>query len=235
MHRKLRGHVCALTHMLSMRWQPPSLPVCVWEIHSRVLWRGVILHSVSPPWLLATLGWSVIHFWEPLHSNYQRGVRGKVSLWDRAVHAALWSSLECFKLRGSHFQLAFYQLHLRWFSTRQLIWHFRKYISWRGFLSKGRCVWGRISAECGQMSFLRGEHQERRAAPPWLSSQPLFFSHVADWNFPHYFPHHLNRSWQQVWAKHNKKGYRWERIKSLSAQGCGIFETLDQLWKTAWR
>lgn len=39
-----------------------------------------------------------------------------------------------------------------------------------------------------------------------------------------------------MWAKYNKKGYWWERIKrSLSARKCGIFETFDQLWKTAWR
>lgn len=93
------------------------------------------------PWLLATLGWSVIHFREPLHSNYQRGVRGKVSSWDKAVHAALWSSMKYFKLRGRHFQLAHHQLHLPWLPTRQLIWHFRKCISWRGFLSKGHGLW----------------------------------------------------------------------------------------------
>lgn len=96
-----------------------------------------------PPthWLLATLGWSVIHFREPLHSNYQRRVRGKVSSWDRAAHAALCSSMEYFKLGGSHFQLAYHQLHLLWLPTRQLIWHFRIYVSWRGFLSKGHCLW----------------------------------------------------------------------------------------------
>lgn len=122
--------------------------LCVYGRHIPGFCGGAssFILSSSPPrphWLLATLGWSVIHFWEPLHSNYQRGVRGKVSSWDGAAHAALWSSMEYFKLRGSHFQLAYHQLHLPWLPTRQLIWHFRKYSSWRGFLSKGHCLWGR--------------------------------------------------------------------------------------------
>lgn len=153
--------------------------------------------SVSPPrphpthWILVTLGWSVIHFQEPLHSNYQRGVRGKVSSWDRSVHAALWSSMEYFKLRGSHFQLAWHQLHLPWLPTRQLIWHFRKYFSWRGFLSKGHCLWVRDISWYLWMSFVGGECQERCAAPPWPSSQPLFclffFSYLSDLNLTLFF------------------------------------------------
>lgn len=157
-----------------------ALPVCLWHTHSRVSMQGVNLHFLSPPphpthWILVTLGWSVIHFQEPLHSNYQRGVRGKVSSWDRSVHAALWSSMEYFKLRGSHFQLAKHQLHLPWLPTRQLIWHFRKYISWRGFLSKGHCLWGWDISWYLWMSIVGGECQETSAAPPRLSSQPLFF------------------------------------------------------------
>lgn len=38
-------------------------------------------------------------FQEPLHSNYQRRVRGKVSSWDRAAHSPLWSISEYFKSR----------------------------------------------------------------------------------------------------------------------------------------
>lgn len=77
-----------------MLWQRTASLACMGETHSRDLWLGVILHSASPlptHWLLATLGWSVIHFREPLHSNYQRGVRGKVSSWDMLPYGPRWN------------------------------------------------------------------------------------------------------------------------------------------------
>lgn len=39
-------------------------------------------------------------FLDPLHSNYQRRVRGKVSTWEHAVHSPFWCTLEYFKSRG---------------------------------------------------------------------------------------------------------------------------------------
>lgn len=39
-------------------------------------------------------------FLDPLHSNYQRRVRGKVSTWEHAAHSPFWCTLEYFKSRG---------------------------------------------------------------------------------------------------------------------------------------
>lgn len=76
------------------------------------------------------------------------------------------------------------------------------------FYQKGAACGAGISADTfksGKMSFLLSFRWERSTSPPWLSSQPLFFSSFAwlklDTVLAHYFPRHLSRTWQHVWAK----------------------------------
>lgn len=170
-----------------------------------------------PPthWLLATLGWSVIHFREPLHSNYQRGVRGKVSSWDRAAHAALCSSMEYFKLgeaisswRIINYTCCGFPLG----SSSDTLEYTSPDVV---FYQRGTACGAGISADTWLNVFSkRCASGEKRLSTPTLLTTSVFFSIVwfkLNTVFPHYFPHHLNRSWQQVWAKHNKKKVTDER------------------------
>lgn len=150
--------------------------------------------------------------------------------------------MEYFKSRRSHFQLAYHQPHLPRLPTRQLVWHFRKYASWRGFKSKGTRPAGlgyqpvplgnREKSSVGREAPLHRRLPPH--SPPFPPPSPVGLIWIRNC-FSHYFPHRLNRSWQHVWGKRNKKGYRQEREKNLSTGKRGLFETFDQLWRSAWR
>lgn len=110
-HKQIRIH----THMFGMHRQTVSIPafcICVCLTHTYSLPGS---HpSFCLPHTLALRNTRLISnsFLEPLHSNYQRRVRGKVSSRDRAAHSPFWCTLEYFKSRENHFQLAYHQLHL---------------------------------------------------------------------------------------------------------------------------
>lgn len=82
-----------------------------------------------PPQLLvglfATLGWSVIHFWNLCITIIKGGFEARFSSWDSPPQ----STVEYFKSRGSHFNLAYHQLHLPWLPARPPAWHFKKNMS----------------------------------------------------------------------------------------------------------
>lgn len=109
------------THRFCMHRQPTHLHsagvcVCVRSTHTYSLPAFVAgSHpSFCLPHTLALRNTRLISnsFLEPLHSNYQRRVRGKVSSRDSAAHSPFWCTSEYFKSRGNHFQLAYHQLHL---------------------------------------------------------------------------------------------------------------------------
>lgn len=164
--------------------------------------------SFCPPplpthWLLATLGWSVIHFREPLHSNYQRGVRGKVSSWDALPYGPRWNISNQGEAISS--------------------WHIINHTC-RGFplgsssdTSENTPPDVRLNQRdtprgtgISTGTFRKSVKVERRgrsaAPPPTPSPQPLFSPILVGliWIrscFSHYSPHRLNRSWQHVWGE----------------------------------
>lgn len=111
-HPRLHTHtLCARAYMrvcvfvcVFLRQNTHTLFQGLWQSHP----------SFCLPHTLALCNTRLISnsFLEPLHSNYQRRVSGKVSSRDRAARSPFWCTSEYFKSRENHFQLAYHQLHL---------------------------------------------------------------------------------------------------------------------------